>query len=120
MNIQTDPYTEEVFFAPRSNQKFANRDNQVAYNNELAKDRRDYLNKIDAIIHRNWEILLGLLGDHITTIKSTEYLKGCGYDFMFFNHLREIEGQYYFASYDVGIREVAHNNYKIINLMSYE
>jgi len=120
MNIQTDPYTEEVFFAPRSNQKFANRDNQVAYNNELAKDRRDYLNKIDAIIHRNWEILLGLLGDHITTIKSTEYLKGCGYDFMFFNHLREIEGHFYFASYDVGIREVAHNNYKIINLMSYE
>ena len=120
MNIQTDPYTEEVFFAPRSNQKFANRDNQVAYNNELAKDRRDYLNKIDAIIHRNWEILLGLLGDHITTIKSTEYLKGCGYDFMFFNHLREIEGHYYFASYDVGIREVAPKKYELINFMSYE
>jgi hypothetical protein len=120
MNIQTDPHTEEVFVAPRSNQKFANRDNQVAYNNELAKDRRDYLNKIDAIIHRNWEILLRLLGDHITTNKSKEYLKGCGYDFMFFNHLREIEGHYYFASYDVGIREIAHNNYKIINLMSYE
>ena len=120
MNIQTDPYTEEVFLAPRSNQKFANRDNQVAYNNELAKDRRDYLNKIDAIIHRNWEILLGLLGDHITTIKSTEYLKGCGYDFMFFNHLREIEGHYYFASYDVGIREVAPKKYELINFMSYE
>ena len=120
MNVQIDPHTEEVFVAPRSNQKFANRDNQVAYNNELAKERRDYLNKIDAIIHRNWEILLGLLGDHITTIKSTEYLKGCGYDFMFFNHLREIEGHYYFASYDVGIREVAPKKYELINFMSYE
>jgi hypothetical protein len=120
MNIQTDPYTEEVFFAPRSNQKFANRDNQVAYNNERAKELRDYHNNIDAIVHRNWEILLGLLGDHITTIKSTEYLKGCGYDFMFFNHLREIEGHYYFASYDVGIREVAPKKYELINFMSYE
>ena len=120
MNVQIDPHTEEVFVAPRSNQKFANRDNQVAYNNELAKERRDYLNKIDTIIHRNWEILLGLLGDHITTIKSKEYLKGCGYDFMYFNNLREIEGHYYFASYDVGIREVATKKYELINFMSYE
>ena len=120
MNIQIDPHTEQVFYAPRSNQKFANRDNQVAYNNERAKELRDYHNSIDAIVHRNWEILLDLLGEQITTIKSKEYLKGCGYNFLFFNHLREIEGHYYFASYDVGIRETAHNNYKIINLMSYE
>ena len=62
MNIQIDPHTEEVFVAPRSNQKFANRDNQVAYNNERAKELRDYHNSIDAIVHRNWEILLDLLG----------------------------------------------------------
>jgi len=120
MNIHIDPHTEEVFLAPRSNQKFANRDNQVAYNNELAKERRDYLNKIDAIVHSNWDILLELLGDQIKTIKSKEYLKGCGYDFMFFNHLREIEGHYYFASYDVGIREIAPKKYELINFISYE
>jgi len=38
---RTDPHTGEVFYAKRTNQRFASRKTQVAYNNAKAKELRD-------------------------------------------------------------------------------
>jgi hypothetical protein len=118
--LKIDPYTGEEFYPLRSNQKFASRENQIAYNNERAKLRRDYLNKIDSCVHKNWEILLEVLGDESKTTKSEEFLNGRGYDFRFLNNLRKEGEKTYFAIYHVGIRPINSKNYEIINFECYE
>ena len=40
MTQHNDPYTGEVFTPLRSNQKFANRRNQIAFNNAIARKNR--------------------------------------------------------------------------------
>jgi hypothetical protein len=120
MKQRIDPYTGEYFHPFRSNQKFACRENQIAYNNVRAKEKRDYINEIDSCVHRNWQILLELLGDDITITKSEEFLEGYGYDFRFLNNIRREGDKAYFAIYNVGIRQIDSKNYELINFESYE
>lgn len=120
MKQLTDPYSGEYFYPNRSNQKFASRENQIAFNNARAKVKRDYLNEIDSCVHRNWRILLEILGDDRTTIKSEEFLSGYGYDFRFLNNIRKEGDQAYFAIYNVGIRQLDPKNYELINFECYE
>lgn len=115
-----DPFTGEYFYPIRSKQKFANRENQIAYNNARAKEKRDYLNEIDSCVRRNWQILLELLGEKSKTIKSEEFLNGYGYDFRFLNNIRTQDDKAYFAIYNVGIRQINQKNYELINFESYE
>ena len=120
MNQRIDPYTGEYFYPFRSNQKFANRENQIAYNNARAKIKRDYLNEIDSCVRRNWEILLELLGEESTVEHTEEFLNGYGYDFRFLNNLRREGEKAYFAIYNVGIRQIGANKYEITNFESNE
>lgn len=120
MKQRIDPYTGEYFHPFRSNQKFACRENQIAHNNARAKEKRDYINEIDSCVHRNWQILLELLGDDRTITKSEEFLDGYGYDFRFLNNIRREGDKAYFAIYNVGIRQVDSKNYELINFESYE
>jgi hypothetical protein len=115
MKQRIDPFTGEYFYPFRSNQKFACRENQIAYNNARAKEKRDYLNEIDSFVRRNWEILLEILGDDRTTTKSEEFLNGYGYDFRFLNNIRKEGDKAYFAIYNVGIRQIDPKNYELIN-----
>ncbi len=120
MKEKIDPYTGECFYPLRSNQKFECRENQIAYNNARAKEKRDYLNEIDSCVRRNWEILLELLGNERKTNKSEEFLNGYGYDFRFLNNIRKVGEKAYFAIYNVGIRQIDSKNYEIINFERYE
>ena len=120
MKHRIDPFTGEYFYPSRTNQKFSTRENQIAYNNARAKDKRDYLNEIDSCVRRNWEILLELLGDENKLTKSEEFLLGYGYDFRFLNNIRKEGDKAYFAIYNVGIRQVDSKNYELINFESYE
>jgi hypothetical protein len=115
-----DPYTGEYFYPFRSNQKFASRENQIAYNNYIAKVKRENMNEIDFYVKRNWEILLELLGDEKTIIKSEEFLTELGYDFRFLNNIRKEGDKGYFAIYNTGIRQIDNNNYELINFECYE
>lgn len=115
-----DPYSGEYFYPLRTNQKFACRENQIAYNNARAKEKRDYLNEIDSCVRRNWQIILELLGEKEKTIKSEDFLKGYGYDFRFLNNIRKFGEKAYFAIYNVGIRQVDSKNYELINFECYE
>ncbi len=120
MKEKIDPYTGEYFYPLRSNQKFECRENQIAYNNARAKEKRDYLNEIDSCVKRNWKILLELIGSKKSVIKSEEFLSGYGYDFRFLNNIRKVGEKAYFAIYNVGIRQIDLNNYELINFESYE
>jgi hypothetical protein len=120
MKQRIDPYTGEYFYPFRSNQKFACRENQIAYNNARAKVKRDYLNEIDSCVRRNWEILLELLGGESKSIKTEEFLNGYGYDFRFLNNIRKEGEKVYFALYNVGIRQIDSKNYELINFETNE
>jgi hypothetical protein len=115
MKRSIDPHTGELFYPLRSNQKFATRENQIAFNNAKAKEKRDYLNEFDSCVRRNWEILLELLGDDRKTTKTEEFLIGYGYDFSFLNNIRNEGGKAYFAMYNVGIRQIDAKNYELVN-----
>ncbi|RYM34819.1 hypothetical protein ERX46_05440 [Brumimicrobium glaciale] len=111
---QKDPYTGEIFYAKRSNQRFANRENQVAYNNAKAKELRDQMAEVDIQIKRNWQILSDVLENADKLIQSKDYLLGCGYNFNFFNNIRESEGNQYFGVYDYGLRLIEIGKYELI------
>jgi hypothetical protein len=111
-----DPYTLEIFYAKRKNQYFANRKNQIAYNNEKAKQTRDLMAEIDNHVRKNWQILVDILKDRESAFKTKDYLLGCGYNFNFFNNQKFINGELYCGIYDYGINLVDSGLYKIIKL----
>ena len=63
MKKRIDPYSGETFYPKRTNQRFATRDNQIAFNNAKAKKERDLHTKYDNQIKRNWNILKTILGN---------------------------------------------------------
>jgi hypothetical protein len=115
-----DPYTHEIFYAKRKNQRFANRKNQIAYNNQKAKYIRDLMAKIDNHIRNNWKILVDNLKEDEFVISTKDYLLGCGYNFKFFNYQIFIEGERYFCIYNYGITMIESGLYKIIKLEDNE
>lgn len=115
-----DPHTGELFYALRTNQKFANRENQIAYNNARAKKERNKVNKVDHQIRKNWQILKDVLGENQQVEKSKQYLLGTGYDFRFVNNLRMHNDLHYYGIYDLGIRSLGKEKYEIINFNEHE
>lgn len=115
-----DPYTGEVFYAKRNNQYFATRKNQIAYNNQKAKEIRDLMSRIDNYTKRNWSIIHDILKDRDSALKSKDYLLGCGYNFKFFNSQIFIDGECFFGIYNYGITMTDSGLYKIIKLEDNE
>lgn len=117
---RTDPYTGEVFYAKRTNQRFASRKNQVAYNNAKAKELRDQMTEIDNQIRKNWQIISEVLKDKPKAVKSKDFLLGCGYNFNFFNNQRVDNGLRYFGVYDFGLRRLENNSFELIKFNTNE
>lgn len=117
---RTDPYTGEVFYAKRTNQRFASRKNQVAYNNAKAKELRDQMTEIDNQIRKNWQIISEVLNDQPKAVKSKDFLLGCGYNFNFFNNQRVDNGLRYFGVYDFGLRRLENNSFELIKFNTNE
>ncbi|MCF8273559.1 MAG: hypothetical protein K9I95_06980 [Flavobacteriaceae bacterium] len=115
-----DPYTGEVFYPKRNNQYFANRQNQIAYNNQKAKEIRDLMANIDNHIRNNWKILVDALKENKFVIRNKDYLLGCGYNFNFFHFTKIIKDEYYFGIYNYGITLLNNGLYKIIKFRGDE
>ena len=81
MAHQKDPYTGEVFIPLRSNQKFANRINQIAFNNAIARENRRVKSPILLVLNTNHKVLIKALGSKDSTIKSKDFLLGAGFNF---------------------------------------
>ena len=99
-----DPFTGQEFIPTRHNQKFANRKNQIAFNN--AKARRIRIEKAphDKKFEKNRRILKNILGIKEEITISSDYLIGAGFDFNYFNGVVRKDGNTYYKVYNYAIR----------------
>ena len=119
MKKRIDPYSGETFYPKRRNQRFATRENQIAYNNSKANEERELHKKYDNQIKKNWRILKTIVGKKKSVIQTQDYLLGKGYNLRFFNNLRTDNDVSFYGVYDYGIRSLGNGKYEIINF-NYE
>lgn len=109
-----DPLTGELFIKRRNNQKFANRQNQIKYNNNLAQRKRDAKLPFEKALDKNRTILKEILGDGKEKLISRDFLLGMGFSFGYLLYHKVINGVTYAGIYEFGIIKIEKNNYKII------
>jgi len=114
MTQQNDPYTGEVFIPLRSNQKFANRRNQIAFNNAIARDNRRVKSPILSVLNINHKVLIKALGDKEFAIKSKDFLLGAGFNFSIFSKSVRTNDGVYQAIYDYALSAREGDVYKVI------
>lgn len=112
--IRTDPLTQETFYPKRTNQIFATRENQIRYNNEKAKSKRDTKSQLDKILDKNRNIISNLLDKESERKLSREFLLGAGFYFGCFTHSAEINGKLITCIYEYGYQKISNDEYRIL------
>ena len=115
-NPSIDPLTGETFIKKRSNQVFANRENQIRYNNSKAYEKRKAKAQIDNILERNRQVLKKTLGSNKEITKLRDYLEGAGLNFGCNTHTIMKEGNKCICIYDYAYSLIDTNTFKIIKL----
>jgi hypothetical protein len=118
MKEALDPLTGETFIKKRNNQVFANRENQISFNNLKAQEKRKALAQINKILDKNRQILKTVLGRDTEITKSLDFLLGAGFHFGMNTHTMKIREKKWSCVYDYAYRLVAENKFKIIYLKS--
>lgn len=108
-----DPLTGETFIKKRSNQVFANRTNQIRYNNLKAHEKRKAKAEMNKILDNNRKVLMKVLGSSEEIVKSRDYLEGAGLHFGYNTHTIMIEGTKWICIYDYGYSLIDKNTFKI-------
>ena len=108
-----DPYSEEGFIPKRYNQKFANRSNQIAFNNHKAREIREKKKPIDSVLETNRKILIRILKGAESAIVSEEYLLGAGFNHRFFNRSFRKDKFTYQCVYNYALTKLESGKYKI-------
>jgi len=116
MTQHNDPYTGEVFTPLRSNQKFANRRNQIAFNNAIARKNRRVKSPILSVLNTNHRVLINTLGNKEFEIKSKDFLLGAGFNFSIFSRSIKTTDGIYQAIYDYALSAREGDVYKIVKL----
>jgi len=117
--MQIDPLTGETFKPMRTNQKFASRANQIRFNNEQAKRRRNAIGRINKPILKNYKILSDLMSDKKEQTFHKQFLIGKGFNFGVHTHTVKIKDKICFAIIDFAFMEVENKEYvKINNLLN--
>ena len=111
-----DPLTGETFFKKRSNQVFANRSNQIRYNNRKAYEKRKAKSPLDKILDNNRRILKTILGSSDEIVKSRDFLLGAGFNFGCSTHSVKIDGYKWICVYDYAYLPMDNETFKIIKL----
>jgi len=109
-----DPLTKESFIPERSNQRFANRANQIKYNNLRAQKKRKSKSEIDIILDKNRTILNIIVDTNPINNISKDYLLGCGFQFSCITHQINKDGHTYNCVYEFGYTILNVNEIKII------
>lgn len=113
MEIAIDPYTQEEFVKTRSNQVYANRENQIKHNNLKAREKRQALSAVNNVLHENLKVLQKVLGGEKQTIKSHEYLLGAGFNFGCITHLRQEDENQFYCVFNYGYRKLNTTQFEI-------
>ncbi|SDS22557.1 hypothetical protein SAMN04515667_1694 [Formosa sp. Hel1_31_208] len=111
-----DPLTGEVFIKKRSNQIFANSENQIRYNNLKAYEKRKAKAQFDRILDRSRQVLKLTLGTYEEIIKTRDYLEGAGLNFGCNTHTIIRDGIKWICIYDYAYSPIGSNTFKIIKL----
>ena len=90
-NARIDPLTGEEFEPKRANQLFANRKNQITFNNRKAKANREHKAAVNTPLDNNHKVMKKVLQNQIRVQCSKEFLLGAGLDFNFITHRRTDE-----------------------------
>jgi hypothetical protein len=109
-----DPLSKAKFRPNRANQKFANRTNQIRYNNLKALRKRRAKSKFDKALDRNRTIMEKLLNGKDTIVKSRDWLEALDFSFDTYTHVGKYKEQTIAYCYEFGIRKLDKNSYEII------
>jgi hypothetical protein len=109
-----DPHTGEPFIPKRSNQKFANLANKIAYNNEKAQQRRNQNLGINKVLNKNAKILERILGAAKEANKSKDYLEGAEFVFGNYTHMKTFNNRSYYCVFNYGFHTSDRINFHII------
>lgn len=113
-----DPLTGETFIKKRNNQVFANRKNQIKYNNLKAREKRNAKAEADRILDKSRQVLKQTLGSNQEIIKSKDYLDGAGLNFGFNTHSIKKDGKIWICIYDYAYAMIDIHLFKIIKIKS--
>ncbi|AUP81223.1 hypothetical protein [Flavivirga eckloniae] len=116
METAKDPLTGETFYKQRNNQVFANRKNQIKYNNLKALEKRKSIAIINRILDKNRSILISILEGKPEAIKSYDYLLGTGFHFGCSTHTIKRENDNWICIYDYGYMLEGDKTFRIIKL----
>jgi len=109
-----DPLTGELFIPQRNNQIFANRSNQIRYNNLRAGKKRKSKSTVDKILDKNRTILITVLNGEPEAVRSKDFLLGAGFHFGCLTHNDKVEEVVYHCIYDYCYTRLKNNQYNIL------
>lgn len=118
MQEAKDPLTGEVFIKQCNNQVFANRKNQIRFNNLKAQEKRKATSQINRMLDNNRAILKRILNGEKETVKSLDYLLGAGFHFGVNTHTIKKGEKKWSCIYDYAYLLQAEKQFKIIHLKS--
>lgn len=114
MEEAKDPLTGEKFIKKRNNQIFANRKNQIRFNNLKAQEKRKSTVQINSLLNKNRMILKQLLINKTEITKSHDFLLGAGFHFGVNTHTLNIDNKKWTCIYEYSYSFIGDNQFKII------
>ncbi|MGE0569331.1 MAG: hypothetical protein AB7O73_15435 [Bacteroidia bacterium] len=114
METAKDLLTGEAFYKMRNNQKFANRKNQIRYNNNIANNKRKIKSSFDKVLDKNRTVLKNILGTSKEKVKSKDFLLGAGFNFNVLTNSFQENGILWYCVYEMAYSKAENNNFKII------
>lgn len=115
MILRKDILTGENFYG-RINQNFKSSGNRIKFYNERANKIRHSKRSFDRLLHKNYLIILELMGKNTSCVYHKEYLLGKGYSFNVYTNLVTYENKQQFAIYNYVIILDGETNIKFIKL----
>lgn len=109
-----DPLTKQEFSPSRANQLFANRRNQISYNNKKQSEKRKQKASIDAILSKNRDILLEALDGKNEIIIPEQVLISSGLVPKYHTHSMKIENKVCPSIYEIILQKQDNGTIKII------
>jgi len=110
------PYSGVEFVPKRSNQVFANRENQIRFNNKKAFQKRKAKSLTDNALDKNRQVLKSVLSNMNHVIKSYDYLLGAGLHFGYSTHQIIKDEIKWVCIYDYAYTLIDTNKFKIVCL----
>ncbi len=109
-----DLLTKELFIKKRSNQKFANPQNRIRFNNLKAQKKRADKAPFEKPLDQNRTVLKKILGENREKVLSKDYLLGAGFSFGYFTYHKKVDDSTYAGIYEYGITKLSDEKFKII------